>query len=89
MDFKISPILAQYVTDHLLDENIPKLQFITKFANDLVLVIPRGSVENILEAFNSYNHHLNFTVENETYNNIPFLDTKVNRNSNTSILLLD
>ncbi|XP_045463801.1 uncharacterized protein LOC123673359 [Harmonia axyridis] len=73
MGSKISPILAQYVMDHALDMCVPKLRhkiaFIKKFVDDLIVALHKQDVEIILEQFNSYNPHIQFTIEFEDENN--------------------
>lgn len=88
MGSKISPILAQYVMDHALDMCVPKLRhkiaFIKKFVDDLIVALHKQDVEIILEQFNSYNPHIQFTIEFEDENNsVSFLDTRLYRIDNT------
>ncbi|XP_045460984.1 uncharacterized protein LOC123671279 [Harmonia axyridis] len=47
-----------------------------KFLNSM---LPEGSLATVLEHFNSYNTHLQFTAEEEVDNSIPFLDIRVIR----------
>lgn len=49
--------------------------------------VPRDKVEIILGAFNSYDPHIQFTVEKETERSVPFLDTKLIRTDNNKIIL--
>lgn len=91
MGATISPIISQYVMDELLNTCIPKLSYsvplLKKYVDDIICVIPEGGENEILNVFNSFNPHIQFTIEKETNNSVPFLDTKVIRNNN--ILLLD
>src|SRR3978361_1736395 len=91
MGATISPIIAQYVMDELLDSCVPKLSYriplLKKYVDDIICVIPEGGDNEILDIFNGYNPHIQFTIEKETNNSVPFLDTRVIRNNNT--LLLD
>lgn len=90
MGSKLSPILAQYVMDYLLDTCIPKLSFnlifIKKFVDDLILVLPTQGLEEILVTFNGFNEHIKFTMEREVDCGVPFLDTRVIRQNNKIIL---
>lgn len=59
MGSPVSPILAQYVIDELLDVCINKLPFqlpfMKKYVDDLILSVPQCSIELLLQTFNSYN----------------------------------
>ncbi|XP_045460226.1 uncharacterized protein LOC123670741 [Harmonia axyridis] len=88
MGSKLSPILSQYVMDHLLDVCIPLLSFnlifLKKFVDDLILALPHTGIDEIQQIFNSYDPHIQFTIEREDENKtVPFLDTKVCRINNT------
>lgn len=82
----LSPILAQYVMDQLLDECIPKLSFqipfCKKFVDDLILAIPIGTEQEILEVFHTFHSRIRFTIEEEIEDSVPFLDTKLIRQNN-------
>ena len=92
MGSKLSPILAQYITDDLLDTCIPSLSFeipfIKKFVDDLITSIPADKVEEILMVFNNYDANLKFTIEREDENkSVPYLDTRVIRDQEGNIVL--
>lgn len=91
MGATISPIVAQYVMDDLLDECVPKLSFnlpfLKKYVDDLILSIPSDGKDEVLRTFNNYNQHIQFTIESETDNSVPFLDTKLIRNHENKIML--
>lgn len=90
MGASASPIIAQYVMDELLDNCLQSLNFnvpmIKKYVDDIVCMIPSGKENEILSVFNNYNPHLQFTIETETNNSVPFLDTKLIRLNNKIIL---
>lgn len=90
MGSTLSPILAQYVMDHLLDTCLPRLSFnvifIKKFVDDLILILPTHGLDEIQAVFNAYNLHIKFTVEREIDGGVPFLDTRVIRQNNHIIL---
>lgn len=87
MGASISPILAAYVMDDLLDTVIPvlsfNLHFIKKYVDDIILAIPKDGTTEILDTINSYDPYIQFTIETENEENtVPFLDTKFIRSNN-------
>jgi len=91
MGATLSPILSQYVMDDLLEDCLPKLTFkppfLKKFVDDLITAVPSDKTNEILQVFNSYNRHIQFTIEHETNMSVPFLDTKLVRNEKNQIIL--
>lgn len=91
MGATISPIIAQYVMDDLLDDCIARLPFhlpyLKKYVDDTNTAVPEGKEDDVLAIFNSYNEHLQFTIEKENDNAVPFLDVLVIRENN--ILVTD
>ncbi|XP_044766187.1 uncharacterized protein LOC123322309 [Coccinella septempunctata] len=88
MGSDLSPIISLYVMDYLLDGTVAKLPFklflIKKYVDDLLLIAPANEITNIKTTCNSFNEHIQFTVEEEDENHsVPFLDTKVCRINNT------
>lgn len=87
----ISPILAQIVMTVLLNFCVPLLSFRTpivyQYVDDLLLSIPEDMTAETLTIFNSFDPHINFTVEEETENSVPFLDTRVMRCEGNQIKL--
>ncbi|XP_072401655.1 uncharacterized protein [Diabrotica undecimpunctata] len=86
MEGTISPILACYVMDHLLDMVIPELSFhipsVKKYVDDLILAISSNGSTEILNVFNSYDPLLQFTIEHEDdLCSVPFLDIRTHNNS--------
>ncbi|XP_062716395.1 uncharacterized protein LOC134291940 [Aedes albopictus] len=83
MGSPLSPILADMVLDELIDTVVQRLDyvinFLKKYVDDFFLVLPRDKVDYTLQVFNSYNEHLQFTVEVENENKLPFLDVVVIR----------
>nr|CAH7767041.1 unnamed protein product [Callosobruchus chinensis] len=93
MGAKLSPILADYVMDDLLDLVIQVLPFnlffIKKYVDDLIVCLPSEGLDEILDVFNSYDPHIQFTIEKEDVNHsVPFLDTRFIRTVN-NVLLVD
>lgn len=93
MGSSISPVLANYVMDELLDNVIPLLSFkphfLIKYVDDIITAIPKDKINEILDVFNSNNENIQFTIETESNNSVPFLDTLVIRNENLNNILID
>ena len=53
-----------------------------RYVDDLFLIVKEDQIEPVQNIFNSFNSHLQFTVEKETNNIISFLDIKMKRNEN-------
>ncbi|XP_055526059.1 uncharacterized protein LOC129728069 [Wyeomyia smithii] len=85
----ISPTLADLVMETLLDTVIPLLTFkppfLKKYVDDLLLALPANQLNHVLETFNSYNEHIQFTYEMENNRRLPFLDMTLIRQENQSI----
>lgn len=83
MGATMSPIISQYVMDDLLKTCIPKLPFqlpfLKKFVDDIICAVPHDQIDQTLRIFNNYNKYIQFTVEREIDNSVPFLDMKVIR----------
>lgn len=82
----LSPTVADIVMDNLLDDTISKLKeckiefkLIIKYVDDILAVIKKSDQEIILKTLNEYNEKLQFTVETEKQNSIPYLDTTIHR----------
>lgn len=90
MGANVSSIIAQYVMDLALDRIIQKLNFqipfIKKFVDDIITAIPKNNIQTTLNTFNSYNNNIQFTIEREENNSLPFLDTKVIRTNNNTLI---
>lgn len=82
----LSPTIADIVLDNLLDVVLADLRnknihikFITKYVDDIFLVINIDDKTKILDAFNGYHHKINFTIELEKERKISYLDTTLHR----------
>lgn len=79
----VSPIVAQYVMDDFLDQCLPQLPFempfIKKYVDDIICAVPQDSIDLTLNIFNNVHPRLQFTIEREVDNAVPFLDTLVIR----------
>ncbi|KAJ8976939.1 hypothetical protein NQ317_012224 [Molorchus minor] len=77
--------------DDLIEDSLPKLDFqipfLKKYVDDMILSIPQGGTEQLLQVFNNYDTYLQFTIENEDeQHSVPFLDTKLIRKEDNTII---
>ena len=83
MGSTLSPILANIVLQDLKQEIITANNIISSFyfryVDDIVLVVHKDKVEEILKLFNSYHERLRFTVDFGDENGINFLDVRLMR----------
>ncbi|KAL3281702.1 hypothetical protein HHI36_004908 [Cryptolaemus montrouzieri] len=56
------------------------LKLVKKFVDDLIVATLEGSEEEILAVFDNYHHNIKFTIEKESNNAVPSIDTLVIRN---------
>lgn len=86
MGSPLSPVLAEIVTDALIETVVTTLHImipiIKKYVDDLFLCIPQEQIHDVLQAFNSYHPKLQFTAEVEENQQLPFLDVLVIRHEN-------
>lgn len=79
----LSPILVELGMEDLTDCSIMELGFdvalCIKYVDDFFMMVPREEVENVLTVFNRYNSNIQFTMEVEDNNQIPYLDVMVIR----------
>ncbi|GAB0097312.1 uncharacterized protein DMENIID0001_129450 [Sergentomyia squamirostris] len=80
----LSPIIADLIMDHTISTVLQELPVevigMTKYVDDLFCMIPAGSVDTVLQAFNGFHDRIQFTVEVERDGGIPYLDTYISRN---------
>ena len=78
-----SPIIADIILEDLLDSCLEKLttkpKVITKYVDDIFAIVKVGKLEETLTCLNSFHRKLQFTVERENNNKLPYLDTVVIR----------
>lgn len=89
MGSPLSPILADITTETLLlvattTAKIP-VDHIRKYVDDLFLILHRDQVDDVLNVFNQYDPHLQFTCEVEKEGKLPFLDLLVIRNPDNTL----
>lgn len=89
MGSPISPCIANFILNLLLDDIISKLDFtpklIKKYVDDLIIICPKNATTNIHQIFNKFHPKIQFTVELEINRRMPYLDLMIIRNSNNTI----
>ena len=77
----ISPILADIVMEDLEIHAIQQLNvkplFYFRYVDDIILCIPKNTIDHAIKIINSYDENLQFTVELSQNNSISFLDVKI------------
>ncbi|XP_062533254.1 uncharacterized protein LOC134202222 [Armigeres subalbatus] len=85
----LSPSIADWVMETLLDTVIEKLNFplpfVKKYVDDVLTAIPLNQLQHVLETFNSYDIHIQFTYGLEVDNCLPFLDMLLTRHENQKV----
>ncbi|KXJ76535.1 hypothetical protein RP20_CCG009440 [Aedes albopictus] len=89
MGSPLSPILADIVMEGLLNTVKLRIQcpipILKKFVDDLILALPKDQVQTVLDIFNGYDPHHQFTAETEVDNKLPFLDTLITRHEDQTL----
>lgn len=89
MGSPISPSIADFLLNKLLDYVCSKLNFrpklLVKYVDDLLMICPRNLVTEIQNLFNSFHTKIQFTIEEEKDNKIPYLDILIIKNEDKSI----
>lgn len=85
----LSPCCSDIVMSELQRECISKLPFklpfFKRYVDDIITCVPESEVETLLHIFNTFHSKLQFTVEKEKHNCIPFLDVLLIKDSNNLI----
>ncbi|XP_044752677.1 uncharacterized protein LOC123312358 [Coccinella septempunctata] len=85
-----SPSLANFIMTYLIEKVLQKLKFIVAFiklyVDDTITAIPSDKADELLSEFNSYHPRIKFTIEKEKDGELPFLDIKVVRGEDGSLL---
>ncbi|XP_044758349.1 uncharacterized protein LOC123316371 [Coccinella septempunctata] len=85
-----SPSIANLVLTELIQECINQLSFwvpvIALYVDDLFLIVPANKCRELLTAFNQFHPRLQFTLEMEKDNSLPFLDVVVHRREDGSLI---
>lgn len=89
MGNNISPTIADIITNELFDVILPKLKFnikfLAKYVDDIVAIIPSRKAEEMLMMLNSFQERIQFTMEVEQDDRLPYLDLLLVREGNTII----
>lgn len=86
MGSPLAPVLSCLVMDKLLEDvryDIRgKAKVLSKYVDDLLLVIDKQCISEVLSIFNTFHPSINFTHELESHNSIPYLDLRLTRRLN-------
>lgn len=84
----LSPTIADIVLDKILDDSISQLRsknvqikYVRKYVDDVIAIIKIKDKDEILHTLNSQHRKIQFTVEVENNNCIPFLDICIHRSN--------
>ncbi|XP_044757911.1 uncharacterized protein LOC123316054 [Coccinella septempunctata] len=84
-----SPSFANLIMEEIFCYVVETLKFyiplIKFFVDDTLLLVPYDKIQYILDVFNSYHQKIQFTIEVEKDNSLPFLDLLIIR-ENSSII---
>lgn len=62
-----------------------KVPFFKRYVDDIITCVPADQINVLLGTFNSFHSKLQFTIERESNNSIPFLDILLIRSNNNTI----
>lgn len=79
MDSLLSPIIADIVMQDVELKALNFISFYFRYVDDIIMAIPAGCVEEVLDVFNSIHERLTFTYELQDNNRISFLDLSIIR----------
>ena len=83
MGSPLSPIAADIVMDDLESKCIPsppfQLPFYYRYVDDIIAALPFNEINTIQSIFNSYNHKIQFTIEEESEGKKCVLDIMIIR----------
>lgn len=89
MGSPLSPILFNIViedSESHCHKSLPfEIRTYCRYVDDILMIVPRDRVNEVLNCFNSYHPRLQFTHEIEVNGQINFLDTTVIRMNNNLI----
>lgn len=89
MGSNISPTIASIVTNELFDVIIPQLPFelrlLLKYVDDILAIVPKRLVSRVLTLLNSFDAKIQFTMELEKDDTLPYLDLLIIRDNNKII----
>lgn len=86
-----SPVIADILMEVLLDTSLEKMtrkpRILTKYVDDLFCIVKRDEITMTLSILNEFDRRIQFTMEEEIDNKLPYLDSVVIRRGN--LLKLD
>lgn len=86
-----SPALANLVVNDVMEEVMRDLPFEIKllkiYVDDSIAAVPQDCIGMMLDLFNSYHRKIQFTMEVEVERSIPFLDLRVIRAEDGTIII--
>ncbi|XP_037826543.1 uncharacterized protein LOC119614495 [Lucilia sericata] len=86
MGSPISPIIADIVMEELLETTLDQLEnkprLMTKYVDDLFGILKKDQVEITLRTLNAFHRRIQFTLEKEIDNRLPYLDSIIIRRGN-------
>ncbi|XP_067617033.1 uncharacterized protein [Eurosta solidaginis] len=90
----LSPTIADIILDDLIDKTLNELKqkhdidikFLVKYVDDILAIVKRKDVDLILETLNKYHNKIQFTIEMERDDSIPYLDVRIYKNINNGSL---
>ncbi|XP_038104100.1 uncharacterized protein LOC119765065 [Culex quinquefasciatus] len=89
MGSPLSPILADISLETVIGKAVEALPFdvpiVRKYVDDLFIAVPADKIDVVLEEFNKHEARLQFTLECEQDNKLPFLDMQVIRNADQTL----
>ncbi|XP_071055739.1 uncharacterized protein [Onthophagus taurus] len=90
MGSSLSVNLSGIILNHLLDTQLNKTPIkpllITKYIDDLLIILPKGQYSQLLDVFNDFNDRLKFTVEIPKQSQINFLDMSIIIDNDNNII---
>ena len=79
MSSPASPVVADIIMEHCLDECVQQLRekprFLTKYVDDLFARVKIDNIDETLEILNNFHKDIKFTMEKEKNGQLPYLDT--------------
>ena len=85
----LSPVLADIVMTKLFKTCLPKINtqptLIKKYVDDILIIATEETIDQIHHHFSNFNCNIQFTIEREKENCLPFLDILLIRNENKII----
>ena len=89
MGSPVSPVVAniymEYVEEAAIATSPSPVRFWRRYVDDTFCFLQKSSVEAVLNHLNSISPSINFTVEQEADNRLPFLDALVSRNEDGTL----